>query len=73
DYGDTNYSVGSHMEMCLQVGYQLSWDASLTVGVNNIGNEEPEQNSDWYGWEPFDFTLYSTWGRTVYLRYDQDL
>ena len=73
DYGGANYSVGSHMEMSLQIGYQLPWDASFTVGVINIGNVEPEQNSDWYGWEPFDFTLYSTWGRTVYLRYDQDL
>jgi outer membrane receptor protein involved in Fe transport len=73
DYGGTNYAVGSHMEMSLQIGYQLPWDASVALGVMNIGNEEPEQNSDWYGWEPFDFTLYNTMGRVVYLRYEQDL
>jgi len=73
DYGGTNYAVGSHMEMSLQIGYQLPWDASVALGVMNIANEEPEQNSDWYGWEPFDFTLYNTMGRTVYLRYEQSL
>jgi iron complex outermembrane receptor protein len=73
DYGGTNYAVGSHMEWNLQVGYQLPWDASITVGALNITNEEPEQNSDWYGWEPFDFTLYSTMGRTAYIRYSQNL
>ena len=73
DYGGTNYAVGSHMEMSLQIGYQLPWDASVALGVMNIANEEPEQNSDWYGWEPFDFTLYNTMGRVVYLRYEQSL
>ncbi len=61
------------MEWNLQVGYQLPWDASLTIGAVNLTDEQPEQNSDWYGWEPFDFTLYDTRGRTVYLRYSQNL
>ena len=73
DYGESNYAVGSHMEWNLQVGYQLPWDASLTIGAVNLTDEQPEQNSDWYGWEPFDFTLYDTRGRTVYLRYSQNL
>jgi hypothetical protein len=45
----------------------------LTVGATNLTNEEPEQNSEWYGWEPFSFSLYDTRGRTVYFRYDQSL
>ena len=73
DYGDTNYAVGSHMEWGAQVYYNLPWDASVTIGALNLTNEEPEMNSDWYGWEPFDFTLYDTRGRTVYFRYDQNL
>jgi outer membrane receptor protein involved in Fe transport len=73
DYGGSNYAVGSHMEWNAQVSYQLPWDASITIGALNITNEEPEQNSDWYGWEPFDFTLYSTMGRTAYIRYNQNL
>ena len=73
DYGGSNYAVGSHMEWSFQLGYQLPWDAKITVGAINITDEEPEQNSDWFGWEPFDFTLYSTMGRTAYIRYDQSL
>jgi hypothetical protein len=61
------------MEVGLQVNYQLPWDASITVGALNLTNEGPELNSDWYGWEPFDFTLYDTRGRTVYISYSQSL
>ena len=73
EYGSDIYSVGSHMEVGLQVNYQLPWDASITVGALNLTNEGPELNSDWYGWEPFDFTLYDTRGRTVYISYSQSL
>jgi|APSaa5957512535_1039671.scaffolds.fasta_scaffold08339_1 iron complex outermembrane receptor protein len=73
DHGSDTFSVGSHMEWNLQAKYQLPWNAALTVGATNLTNEEPEQNSDWYGWEPFSFSLYDTRGRTVYFRYDQSL
>ena len=73
EYGDTTYSLGSHFEIGIQMSYQLPWNASITVGANNLTNEEPEQNQDWYGWEPFDFSLYDTRGRLVYFRYSQSL
>lgn len=69
----TKYNIGSHFEMGLQVGYQLPWNASLTVGAVNLSNEDPEINGDVYGFEPWDFSLYDSRGRVVYFRYDQSL
>ena len=71
--GGVPYSVDDHMTFNLRVSYQLPWDASVSIGAINVTDEEPEQNSDWYGWEPFDFTLYDTRGRTVYITYEQSL
>ncbi len=73
DYYGTPYSVGDSMTFNLRVSYQLPWDASVSIGAINVTDEEPEQNSDWYGWEPFDFSLYDTRGRTVYITYEQSL
>jgi iron complex outermembrane receptor protein len=73
DYFGTPYAVDDSMTFNLRFSYQLPWDASVSVGAINVTNEEPEQNSDWYGWEPFDFSLYDTRGRTVYLTYEQSL
>ena len=73
DYFGTPYSVDDSMTFNLRVSYQLPWDASVSIGAINVTDEEPEQNSDWYGWEPFDFSLYDTRGRTVYITYEQSL
>ncbi len=72
-FGSDVYEVDDHMTFNLRVSYQLPWDASVSIGAINVTDEEPEQNSDWYGWEPFDFTLYDTRGRTVYITYEQSL
>ena len=73
EFGSDIYKVDDHMTFNLRVSYQLPWDASVSIGAINVTDEEPEQNSDWYGWEPFDFTLYDTRGRTVYITYEQSL
>jgi len=73
DVGSTNYSVGSHIELGLQVQYQLPWDASIVVGATNLLNEKPEVNGDYYGWYPFDYSLYDVRGRLTYIRYNQSL
>ncbi|MFL2560762.1 MAG: TonB-dependent receptor, partial [Gammaproteobacteria bacterium] len=73
DIGGTTYAVGSHMEVGLQVSYQLPWDASIVVGASNLLNEGPEVNGDAYGWYPFDYGLYDVRGRLVYIRYNQSL
>tara|TARA_X000000368_G_scaffold341790_1_gene280239 strand:- start:1730 stop:4414 length:2685 start_codon:yes stop_codon:yes gene_type:complete len=71
--GGVSYSVDDYITYNLRVSYQLPWDASISVGAINVTDEDPEQNSDWYGWEPFDFSLYDTRGRTVYITYEQSL
>jgi TonB dependent receptor. len=70
---DETDTIGDHFEMNLSVTYQLPWDASLALGAINLTDEAPEVNGDIYGWEPFDFTLYDTRGRTVFLSYQQSL
>ena len=73
DVGSTNYSVGSHIELGMQVSYQLPWDASIVFGATNLLNEKPEVNGDYYGWYPFDYSLYDVRGRLTYIRYNQSL
>ena len=73
DIGSTNYRIGSHIELGLQVSYQLPWDASIVVGASNLLDEDPEVNGDVYGWYPFDNTLYDVRGRMTYIRYNQRL
>ncbi len=73
DIGSTNYRIGSHIELGLQVSYQLPWDASIVVGASNLLDEGPEVNGDVYGWYPFDNTLYDVRGRMTYIRYNQRL
>lgn len=71
DAGGDIFTNGSHMEIDIQASYALPWDARVTVGAQNVTDEGPELNADWYGWEPFDFTLYNTLGRVAYVRYQQ--
>lgn len=46
------------------------WNAKITVGVNNFTNEFPELIS--YDGRPFNFFLYDAYGRTPYIRYQQN-
>ena len=70
---DETDTIGDHFEVNMSITYQLPWDASVALGAINLTDEAPEVNGDIYGWEPFDFTLYDTRGRTVYLSYQQSL
>ena len=72
DLGGVNQAVSSHFELDVQASYNLPWDGSVTVGAQNVLGEEPEQNADVYGWEPFDFTLYNTLEAVPYIRYQQN-
>ena len=71
-FGAGQEGNASHFELDMQASYVLPWDATITVGAQNILDEEPEQNETVYGWEPFDFTLYNTLGIVPYLRYRQN-
>ena len=70
DEADT---IDDHFEMNLYISYDLPWDANIALGAINVTDEAPETNGDIYGWEPLDYTLYSTAGRTVYISYQQSL
>lgn len=72
DIGGDIYEVDSHAEVDLQFGYNLPWNGKVTVGARNITDEDPEINADYYGWWPYDQTIYDTKGRVVYVRYEQD-
>ena len=69
--GGEKYEVSSYFQTDLQVRYALPWNADIVGGVLNAFDRDPPTNSEWFGWEPFDFTLYNTFGRTPYLRYRQ--
>lgn len=48
---------------------QLPWNATLTVGVNNLTDELPELIG--YDGRPYNFYLYNPYGRTPYVNYTQ--
>ena len=70
--GGVNQAVASHFELDVRASYNLPWDGTIAVGAQNVLGEEPEQNADVYGWEPFDFTLYQTLEAVPYIRYQQN-
>ena len=72
-FGAGQEGNASHFELDMQASYVLPWDATITVGAQNILDEEPEQNETVYAWEPFDFTLYNTLGIVPYLRFRQNI
>ena len=74
EIGDTTYSVNSHYEVGAQVYYNLPWNGTITLGAINLTNEGPEiPSGNLFQWEPFDWTLYDSRGRVVYIRYEQTL
>ncbi|MEL6302919.1 MAG: TonB-dependent receptor [Pseudomonadota bacterium] len=73
--GGQDLAISSHFELDLQASYSLPWDGLVTVGMQNVLDEEPEQAGELiYGWEPFDFSLYpnAILGPVPYVRYQQN-
>lgn len=54
----------------VQASFKAPWNATVTVGVNNVANKIPVFESI-YGGTSYDSTLYDPWGRVVYFRYTQ--
>lgn len=54
-----------------QVGYTHDWNGTLTVGVNNIFDEEAPTWYDYAGYRDVNTGLYDVLGRTFYLRVNQ--
>lgn len=56
----------------LQVAVSLPWNGKVTLGVRNVGNKMPPLNDSLFGFPYYDNGLYNIWGRTPYLRYEQN-
>jgi iron complex outermembrane receptor protein len=69
--GDFAYNE-SNLVHDLQVGYNLPWNAEVTLGARNVFDTDPPYNGTAYGWQPMDFGLYDAQGRITYLRYKQN-
>ena len=69
----TNANITASGLINISGGFVYSVQNISGPGAINLTDEAPEVNGDIYGWEPFDFTLYDTRGRTVYLSYQQSL
>lgn len=54
----------------VQASFKAPWNATISVGVNNVANKIPVFEAI-YGGTSYDSTLYDPWGRVVYFRYTQ--
>jgi iron complex outermembrane receptor protein len=56
----------------LQLAWNTPWNGQIAVGCRNCTDETGPFNGLVYGWQPQDFSLYSTEGRIGYVRYKQN-
>lgn len=54
----------------VQASYNAPWNATITVGVNNLANKDPVFEAA-YGGTSYDSYVYNPWGRVPYVRYTQ--
>lgn len=54
----------------VQVSFKAPWNATLTLGVNNVADKIPVFDRA-FGGTSYDSTLYDPWGRVPYFRYTQ--
>ncbi len=62
-------TVASYTTNDIAFTYNAPWNASITLGVNNVGDRYPELVS--FDGRPWNFNLYDAYGRTPYVRYTQ--
>lgn len=62
-------TVGTWVGHDLQLAWQAPWQASLAIGVTNLGDRQPSARP--FDGRPYSFYLYDGYGRTPYLRYTQ--
>ena len=54
----------------IQVNYNAPWNATITLGVNNVADKDPVFDPA-FGGAAYDTFLYDPWGRQPYFRYTQ--
>lgn len=62
--------LSSYLTQDLQVNYRAPWNATITIGVKNVGNRNPVYDRS-TGGTSYDSYLYDPWGRVPYVRYTQ--
>lgn len=62
-------NVGGYATNDIQGSWKAPWNATIAVGVTNVGDRYPELVS--YDGRPWNFYLYDAYGRTTYFRYTQ--
>ena len=70
--GPDELTIPSWTTVDFQGSVALPWNAKVTLGVRNVGNKMPPFNNNIYGFPFYDNTLYNIWGRTPYMRYEQN-
>ncbi|WOT06412.1 TonB-dependent receptor [Shewanella youngdeokensis] len=75
DLRDAGYDyiidVPSYMKHNFQVGYAHQWNGSITLGVNNLLDEDAPTWYNYAGYRDVNTGLYDVLGRTYYLRVSQ--
>ncbi|RTQ88776.1 MULTISPECIES: TonB-dependent receptor plug domain-containing protein [Stenotrophomonas] len=56
----------------LQLTWNAPWKGKVTLGVRNVGNKLPPFNDALNSFPYYDNSLYNIWGRTPYMRYEQN-
>jgi iron complex outermembrane recepter protein len=62
--------LSSYLTHDIQVNYKAPWNATITLGVNNVANKDPVFDTS-TGGASYDYYLYDPWGRVPYIRYTQ--
>lgn len=62
-------TVGSYVTHDVYVSVKTPFNATISIGANNVANKYPELVD--YDGRPWNFNLYDAYGRTLYFRYQQ--
>lgn len=62
EHGSGLYEIKAHMTHNLSYNYMTPWNSSITFGINNLTDEEPEFDK----WGGFSGNLYDILGRIYY-------
>ncbi len=66
--GNANKNLSSWITHNVQVSYNAPWNATVSLGVNNIADKDPVIDPYTQDFDPY---LYDPWGRVPYFRYTQ--
>lgn len=73
NYNTANGPASAHIPTWIihnvQMSYNAPWNATVTVGVTNLGDKAPA-DAHLFG-TSYDYYMYNPWGRVPYVRYTQ--